>query len=199
MIPLEAIINAIEAPQPLLPADQFPIEDQKPLYFSHFINFIFNSHRWTIKKLSMARCGVALNRKSSTKSANSPRSRPLPYTEPEISEKIPIVRVSRIIDPKFHERIIYESYKATNLREMQDYMHFMLAFRKILPNQILHNAPIMSAMVSPDISQRPDDKPQIESSGTVEEILESPEVSKEIKNYYNSEIQTRLPEQLGIF
>ena len=157
----------------------------------------------------MARCNAFVKKKSSPEKTPADRARAVPYTEAEVAEKIPIVRLSRIIDPQFHERIIYESYKPANLREMQDFMHFMMAFRRILPNQVL------SSVHSYNDNETDGNAPKSAKDGevvrptypkalpynaiTVDDILGSPEVSKEIKEYYNSEIQTKLPEQLGSF
>ncbi len=115
-----------------------------------------------------------------------------------MAEKIPIKYISAIEDKRFREHVIYESYKPINLRQMQDYMHFVLLFR---------------ATQSHGENQRQlfgEDKPAAAEEGekhatglrgsataTAEEIMRNPEVSQEIKNYYNTEAQAKLPEQLG--
>ncbi len=102
------------------------------------------------------------------------------YEEPQLSEKIPIKYASKIEAKSYHDYVVYESYKARNLREMQDYMHFVLNIRKVLPNG------------------RPHDGNRVVR--TVEEMLNSEDVSQEIKNYYNvdSEIVLKLPENFGM-
>jgi len=60
---------------------------------------------------------------------------------------------------------------------MIDYIHFCLAFRNVLPNKLNTDS-------------------YIENKISVEEILQSSEVSDDLKAYYNTEIQTSLPSQL---
>jgi len=93
--------------------------------------------------------------------------------EPAIAEKIPILRQSQILDPRYTERIIYESYKPANLKQMQDYMDFIIGFRSILPSQIINKT---------------------NYKRVVDEILNSNDLSEDIRNYYSTETKTKLPE-----
>ncbi len=75
---------------------------------------------------------------------------------------------------------------------MQDFMHFMLSCRKILPNcRRRTRQGTAEQKAAEPTGQHP------RSHLTVDEILTSSEVSQEIKNYYNAEVQTKLPDQLG--
>lgn len=100
------------------------------------------------------------------------------YEEPAVAEKIPIRFGRRSEDPRFSSNVVYESYKPRNLREMQDYINFVLNFRKVLPNRCFRMGEDVGSTIDAD------------------DILSSPQVSQEIKEYYNTEIQTRLPEQV---
>ena len=98
---------------------------------------------------------------------------PIIYEEPALSEKIPIKYYKKIEDKRYSQYVIYESYKPTNFRTMQDYIHFTLNFRKIPPNYGSHK----------------------QNNGNVEadDILNCPDVAQEIKNYYNSELDAKIP------
>ena len=109
--------------------------------------------------------------------------------------------------------MIYESYKPTNLREMQDFIHFVLTFRRIVPNSYHSRKATGDKKVASEASRKSNPylskaayqetakmiHPQIpqKACSTVDDILLSNEVSQEIKNYYNAEVQTRLPDNLG--
>lgn len=114
--------------------------------------------------------------------------------EPEIAEKIPILRVYRISDRRYSERTVYESYKAVNLKEMLKYMDFVLSLRSILPNQI-HPLKAIPLCRNDLDSAQPQEKAHIDLS--TDRILADPRLSKEIKTYYNMEAKVNLPEQIG--
>lgn len=103
---------------------------------------------------------------------------PIIYEEPALSEKIPIKYHKLTEDKLYNQRVIYESYKPSNFREMQDYMNFILNLRKITPNCIKNKKDNAQTNVPP------------------EDLLNCPEVSQEIKNYYNSDLQTQMPKEV---
>lgn len=136
---------------------------------------------WTLKKLSLSRCaaGKGLGKILGQRKAPERVSKfPVIYEEPAVAEKIPIRFGRRSEDPRFSSNVVYESYKPRNLREMQDYINFVLNFRKVLPNRCFRMGEDVGSTIDAD------------------DILSSPQVSQEIKEYYNTEIQTRLPEQV---
>jgi len=182
----------IEAPQPLLEYEKFSEEDSKPLYF-YYVN---PTKRWRIKKLALSKCyQTNCVETPKRKISHDLDSKPL-YENTEISEQIPIKYKTNIVDKRFSERIIYESYKPHNLRSMLDYMHFSLVFRSTIPNpkNILKK---YSTEALSDISPiNNTDEGDIHKAMAVDDILTSPEISPEIKSYYNSDTQTKLPEQL---
>lgn len=132
----------------------------------------------------MARCDVGFKKyKSQKKQKKHKNDLEAIYEEPAIAEKIPLKYINNIQDKRYHEHLIYESYKPRNLREMQNFLHFVLNYRKILPNSYGK----YSTFNMEDSKANKD----------VEEILNSGQVSQEIKNYYNSEVETKLPSQLS--
>ena len=131
-----------------------------------------------MKKLSMGRCGIA-NSKQSIKKDSLEVIKPIPKIK--ITEKIPIYRSSMIIDPRYTERIIYESYKVNNVDSMNEYINFILSFRLILPNKIS------------SITENQNN----ELNKSSEEILDSVNLDKDIKDYYNTEIKSDLPTHIS--
>ena len=144
-------------------------------------------HRWVLKKLSLARCTPGSNNKQPHNDPKKRRARlPAIYEESALSEKIPIKFLNRIQDPRYLKHIVYESYKPQNLREMQDYLHFILHFRKIVAN-------VGDGAIGPGVGRGVEERMR----ESVEELLERTGVSQELKDYYNSEVDTQLPPQLG--
>ena len=86
------------------------------------------------------------------------------------------------------------------MREMQDFIHFILSFRKILPNSCPNRRHLGSdyPMTQANKETVKTFYPKIPERGflTVEEILHSGEVSPELMKYYNTEMQTTLPDQI---
>ena len=169
-----SMMEAIEEPQPLLPPGKYFFEEQKPSYFINLAIF-----RWVMKKFALVRFGKdPKNNQGTEKSEKTKENVHALYQEPTIAEKIPIKYAPPINHKKYQEYVVYESYKPKNLREMQDFLHFILQFRKILPN---NNGEILVP----------------ESWKNVDEILSSKSVSQEIKDYYNSEVETKLPQRIS--
>ena len=136
---------------------------------------------WALKRLSLSRCMPGVRNRKPNKARTKPNTELAAiYEEPQLSEKIPIKYACKIESKSYQDYIVYESYKARNLREMQDYMHFVLNIRKVLPNI------------------RPRDGGRVVR--TVEEMLNSEDVSQEIKNYYNvdTDVVFKLPDNFGI-
>ena len=98
------------------------------------------------------------------------------YEEPAISEKIPIKYYRQPNDQIYNRHVIYDSFKPMNFRAMQDYINFLLNFRKLIPNTIN------------EAKMKLDSKPNVGP----EEILSHPDISQEIKDYYNSESKEQL-------
>lgn len=167
-------LENIEAPLPLLAPGKYLESEQKPLYYIS----LFHSTRWVMKKLSLARWNSGKRINASTKQSKKAENLPSIFEEGKITEKIPIKYVNHIADKRYTQYVIYESYKPKNLREMQYFMHFMIRFRTNLPNKMANFR----------------EDPNYQAI-EVEDILSNPSVSKEIKNYYNSEVETKLPKQ----
>ncbi len=140
-----------------------------------------------MKKLSLARCCPGA-RRGKNRSKNAVPDPPAIYAEPALSEKIPIKYACKVEDSRFDQHLVYEAYRPRNLREMQDFLHFVLKFRKILPNCCdKYEAGV--ANYSELERQR--------TGKDVDDVLSNTEVSKEIRDYYNSEVDSKLPPQLG--
>lgn len=128
---------------------------------------------WAIKKFSLSRFAPGSKPKPNPeKDAHKISSLP----EPVLSEKIPIKYGSRKNeDKRYYHNVIYDSYKPQNLREMQDYIKFITIQRKIIPC---------------------DEKIKKTFSQTPEDLLNSPDISPEIKRYYEIPLDTKLPSQI---
>eukprot|EP01022_Parablepharisma_sp_SALTPOND_P018752 TRINITY_DN310_c0_g2_i1.p1 TRINITY_DN310_c0_g2~~TRINITY_DN310_c0_g2_i1.p1 ORF type:complete len:1282 (-),score=157.74 TRINITY_DN310_c0_g2_i1:3773-7618(-) len=145
-----------------------------------------------MKKVALSHCCKGSRLGTPGKKINDAPS-PI-YEDSSISEKIPIKYISTVQDKRFQERIIYEGYKPHNLRSILDYMHFCLVFRTTYPStSIFRRFP-------PDLTGESSPSGDLDKSlhqpMAVDDLLQSPEVSNEIKAYYNSDTQTKLPEQL---
>ena len=108
-------------------------------------------------------------------------------SKPEIAEKIPILRLYRINDKRYTERVVYESFKPNNLKQMQHYMNFVFSLRTILPNQV-------NLLKDNNLIQQQE---RIYADSSIDKILTNPKLSKEIKDYYNIESKLNIPIQIG--
>lgn len=108
---------------------------------------------------------------------------PAIYEDPEISDKIPVKYTSLISDTALQSNLIYESYKARSLSEMVNYMDFCLSFRSIVPNNVCS----FSYSAGPEESK---------CGPLAQHPFKSSNMPKELKEYYNSEIQTSFPQEV---
>jgi hypothetical protein len=115
------------------------------------------------------------------------------YEQPALAEKIPIKRCAPIEDTRYSERIIYESYKPTNLQEMRELMHFVLSCRKMAPNFCSKQSSTGLSLPHHSLQSQPHDP-----SSAGNNILRSPDISAAIQAYYNTETHLQLPALLGI-
>ena len=121
-------------------------------------------------------------------------------TAPSLAEQIPVKYKSEIIDKRYTTKVIYESYRPENIKQMQDYFHFILNFRKVLPNtdyfadakkskedrRALMKYIYISIYIYIYILRKV-------GMSDVDEILKNSEVSQDIKDYYNTDMTNTLP------
>ena len=136
-----------------------------------------------MKKLSLVRCGSELMHNVACINPNKQEDLNMHHDTIEFADNIPIKYISCIEEMKFQEYLVYESYKPSNLREMKGYVNFILKSRKILPNLFGKYAGREGKI--------------LKRKECIDDIFTSNEVSQEIKNYYNSEVETKLPKQLS--
>ena len=110
----------------------------------------------------------------------------------ELINEIMIKRINKIYDERYNTKIIYESYKPSNLYLMLDYINFCISFRNILPNRLLFYDPYLDT----DMRSIFGNSVSLIEQIALPNFIESPNVSTEIKTYYDTEFQSNLPSQL---
>ena len=140
------------------------------------------ANRWRIKKLALSQCTQKKkNLKEKVKVVEEP---PKIYEDEEVANKIPVRYISIVSGSIAKNNLIYESYKPQSLNAIIGYMDFCLTFRSILPNTL------RSYSCSKDGID--DNKEAMcEDLG-----VKFDNVAKELKEYYNSEIQTNFPQEV---